>query len=304
MEFTVALTSPFSLDYTLESGQLFRWAKRGEWWFGVIGGSVLKIKQESEVLMCASGSDQLDSSYVTRYFRLDEDLEHVLATLTKDEIITRAVQRLYGLRLVRQGRWECLASFVLATNANIPRISKMVSAICERYGDPFDFEGERYFSFPRAEKLSSATVSDLTSLGLGYRSAFLKRVSAAVAGGRIELSSFDSMEYEDARKLLLSELSGEKVLLGVGPKVADCVLLYSCGKDEAFPIDVWIARVLAKSYPRLLGPALRLKYAKERKVKLSAADYSRISERARSHFGPYAGFAQQYLFMAAREELV
>jgi N-glycosylase/DNA lyase len=304
MEFTVALASPFSLDYTIESGQLFRWVKKGEWWYGVVGESVLRIKQEGEVLRCASESDQLNSAFVTSYFRLDEDLEHILATITKDEVITRAVQKLYGLRLARQERWECLASFVLATNANIPRITKMVSAVCERFGEPVEFEGDRYHAFPTPESISSSSLPDLNSLGLGYRSAFLKRVAAAVAGGRIEFSSFDSMKYEEARKLLLSELRGEKVLLGVGPKVADCVLLYSCGKDEAFPIDVWIARVLAKSYPRLLDPALRKKYAREGKVRPTTGDYARISERVRSYFGAYAGYAQQYLFMASREELV
>ncbi len=304
MEFTVALSSPFSLDYTMESGQLFRWSKKGEWWYGVVGGSVLKVRQEGEVLRCSSGSELLDSAFVARYFRLDEDLEYVLGTLTKDEVITRAVQKLYGLRLVRQERWECLASFVLATNANIPRISKMVSAVCSKYGEGFEFEGENYSRFPPPEMLSAASIPDLTACGLGYRAPFLKRVSTSVSEGRVDFSSLDSMSYKEARKVLLTELLGEKVLLGVGPKVADCVLLYSFGKDEAFPIDVWVAKVLARSYPRLLGPALKKKYAAEGKVKLSPGDYGRISERVRSYFGRYAGYAQQYLFMAAREELV
>ncbi len=304
MEFTVALTSPFSLEYTLASGQLFRWAKKGEWWYGVVSGTVIKVRQEGEVLRCESSSEKLDSAFVTRYFRLDEDLEHILATLTKDEVITKAVERLYGLRLVRQDRWECLASFVLATNANIPRISKMVSAVCTKYGDEFGFEGELYHAFPQPGKLASASLPDLVACGLGYRSHFLKRVSAAVSDGKIEFSEFDSMGYLEARKLLLKELLGEKVLLGVGPKVADCVLLYSFGKEEAFPIDVWVARVLAKSYPKLLGAELTRRYARDGKAKLSSSDYSRISERARTYFGPYAGYAQQYLFMAARGELV
>ncbi len=102
MEFTVALDTPFSLDYTMESGQLFRWERRGESWYGVVSGSVLKVRQEAEVLRCASGSDQVDSAFVARYFRLDEDLDHVLASLAKDDVISRAVQRFYGLRLVRQ----------------------------------------------------------------------------------------------------------------------------------------------------------------------------------------------------------
>jgi N-glycosylase/DNA lyase len=304
MEFTVALSSPFSLEHTLESGQLFRWERRGEWWLGVVSGSALKVRQEGEVLRCVSSSDLLDSAFVNRYFRLDEDLGHVLASLAKDEALTAATQKFYGLRLVRQERWECLASFVLATNANIPRIKKMVSAVCSKYGRRLEFEGEVLCAFPTPTALAEASVADLTACGLGYRAPFLKRVSSSVSEGRFDLGALDPLDYEKSRKVLLTELLGEKVLLGVGPKVADCVLLYSCDKDEAFPIDVWIARVLAKSYPRLLGPALRRRYLREGKVKLSPLDYRRISDRVRAHFGAYAGYAQQYLFMAAREESV
>ena len=301
MEFTVALGSPFSLEHTLESGQVFRWERRGEWWVGVVSGSVLKVKQEGEVLRCVSGSDLLDSVFVTRYFRLDDDLDHVLATLAKDDIISRACERFYGLRLIRQERWECLASFVLATNSNIPRIRKMVEAVCARFGSPLDFEGDTYYSFPTPESLRAATVADLADCGLGYRAPFLRKVAASVADGKIDFGEIAAMKYEQARELLLAELLGEKVLLGVGPKVADCVLLFSCEKDEAFPIDVWIAKVLAESYPKLLGPALRRRYSREGKVKLSPGDYAKISRRVRSYFGGYAGYAQQYLFMAARE---
>jgi N-glycosylase/DNA lyase len=302
MEFTVALDTPFSLEHTLESGQVFRWERKGEWWVGAVSGSVLKVKQEGDVLRCVSGSDLLDSAFVTRYFRLDEDLDHVLATLAKDDFISRACEKFYGLRLIRQDRWECLASFVLATNANIPRIRTMVRAICSRYGRAFEFEGDEYRSFPAPEGLAAATLADLADCGLGYRAPFLKKVSSSVAEGRVDFTEVAGLPYEEARKALLSELFGEKLLLGVGPKVADCVLLYSCGKDEAFPIDVWIAKVLAGSYPRLLGPELKKRYVREGKVRLSPSDYLRISRRVRSYFGSYAGYAQQYLYMAVREE--
>jgi len=117
----------------------------------------------------------------------------------------------------------------------------------------------------------------------------------------VDFAEVRNVGYAESRKLLLTELLGQKLLLGVGPKVADCVLLYSCGKDEAFPIDVWIAKVLASSYPALMGPALIRRYQAEGKTKLSPSDYDRISARARAYFGKYAGYAQQYLFMAARE---
>jgi N-glycosylase/DNA lyase len=267
----------------------------------VVAGGVLKVRQEGDLLKCENSSDILDSKFVSDYFMLDEDLEPVLATITKDETITRAVERFYGLRLIRQDRWECLASFVLATNANIPRIGKMISAICENYGRPFEFEGDRYHAFPTPEVLAEASVADLGSCGLGYRAPFLKRVSDSVVEGNVDFTKVASLPYEESRKLLLEELFGEKVLLGVGPKVADCVLLYSCSKDEAFPIDVWIARTIAKYYPRLLGSSLRARLRREGKTKLSSGDYAKLSASVRKYFGRYAGYAQQYLYMAARE---
>jgi N-glycosylase/DNA lyase len=301
MEFTVSLDSPFSLEYTLESGQLFRWERRGEWWWGIVSGGVIRMKQEGDLLRCSSSSDRLNSEFVTRYFRLDVDLDHVLATISRDETISRAVEKFYGLRIANQDTWECLASFVLATNANIPRIKKMVTTVCSRYGGALEFEGEKRNLFPAASELANASEKGLLACGLGYRAPFLKRVANSVAEGRVDFAEVRNVGYAESRKLLLTELLGQKLLLGVGPKVADCVLLYSCGKDEAFPIDVWIAKVLASSYPALMGPALIRRYQAEGKTKLSPSDYDRISARARAYFGKYAGYAQQYLFMAARE---
>lgn len=301
MEFTVALDSPFSLEYTMESGQLFRWSRKGEWWHGVVGGSALKVRQEGDVLRCSASSDSVGSGFVARYFRLDEDLEHILASISRDQPVARAAQKYYGMRLVRQDAWECLASFVLATNANIPRIKKMVAEVCDSCGAAFEFEGETLHAFPRPEALAAAPVADLRRMGLGYRAPFLKHVASSVAAGRVDFNRVASLSYEEARDELLKDLFGEKLLLGVGPKVADCVLLFSCGKDEAFPIDVWVARALARSYPKLLDSALKSRLARDGKLRLSRGDYFRISKAARGRFGRYAGYAQQYLFMAARE---
>jgi N-glycosylase/DNA lyase len=301
MEFTISLDRPFSLEYTLESGQLFRWERRGEWWWGMVSGGVLRMKREGDLLRCSSSSERIDSEFVTRYFRLDVDLDHVLATISRDDTISRAAEKFYGLRIVSQDAWECLASFVLATNANIPRIKKMVTAVCLRFGRAFEFEGEKQAAFPAPDDLARVSVKDLLACGLGYRAPYLKRVATSVAEGRVDFAAIAGLGYSESKKLLMTELLGQKLLLGVGPKVADCVLLYSFGKDEAFPIDVWIAKVLATSYPELLGPALKRRYKAEGKTKLSPSDYERISARARNYFGKYAGYAQQYLFMAARE---
>jgi N-glycosylase/DNA lyase len=304
LEFTVPLASPFSLDYTLDSGQVFRWRREGEGWSGVVSGGALRVRQEGDLLKCSSSTDRLDSNFISSYFRLDENLEHILSTITKDEVVTGAVQRFYGLRLIRQERWECLASFVLATNSNIPRIQKMVSAVCTKYGRRVEHDGVVSYAFPSPGDLAEAAVADLRSCGLGYRAPFLKKVAKSVADGEVDFAKVDSLPYEESRKLLMSELFGEKVLLGVGPKVADCVLLYSFDKDEAFPIDVWIARVISRSYPRLLSSPIRARLRRDTKAKLSFGDYIRMSASVRNHFGRYAGYAQQYLFMAARESEV
>jgi N-glycosylase/DNA lyase len=266
-----------------------------------VSGGVLKVRQEGEAIRCVSSSDDIDSAFVSSYFRLDEDLDHMLASISKDDTITKAIERFYGLRLIRQDRWECLASFVLATNANIPRIQKMVSDISTRYGRKIEFEGQDFYAFPSSGDLADAPVANLRACGLGYRAPFLKKVAKSVAQGRIDFERIASLPYEDALRLLQSELLGEKLLLGVGPKVADCVLLYSFGKDEAFPIDVWIARAIARWYPDLLSPSFRARLKKDEKAKLSPGDYARVSGSVRRNFGRYAGYAQQYLFVAARE---
>jgi N-glycosylase/DNA lyase len=301
MKFTVALRTPFSLDYSLDSGQAFRWERKGESWLGVVGGGVLKVAQEGEALSCESSTDSLDGAFVRKYFRLDEDIQPILMSIMKDEALSRAVQEFYGLRLLRQEGWECLASFVLATNSNIPRIKKMVARLSSEFGEAVQFEGERYSLFPRPAALAGASLAKLGRCGLGYRAPFIKKVARAVERSRVDFQELSLPGYERARDLLLARLSGEKVLLGVGPKVADCVLLFSCGKDESFPIDVWIARTLTRYYPDLLGPKLRKKL-RGAKVALTLREYQRVSDAARKHFGPYAGYAQQYLFMLARSE--
>ncbi|MDG6909453.1 MAG: hypothetical protein JRN08_03700 [Nitrososphaerota archaeon] len=301
MEFAIPLVSPFSLDHTLDSGQVFRWRRTGEWWLGVVSGGAVKARQGGDMLRCVTSSDRLDSAFFTSYFRLDEDLESVLGSISKDKPITEAVEKFYGLRLVRQDRWECLASFILATNANIPRIKKMVAEISARFGRAFEFEGETYYAFPTPGDLAEATISDLRSGGLGYRAPFLKSAATAVNNGQVDFEKVASLPYEESRKLLLSELFGKKVLVGVGPKVADCALLYSFGKDEAFPIDVWMTRVISDSYPRLLSKPLRARLRRDGRARLSAKEYETVSRSVRRHFGRNAGYAQQYLFMAARE---
>ena len=301
MEFTVTLAdAPFDLEYTLESGQVFRWEKTGEWWVGQIGGSILRLRQEGNSLQCMSASERLDTAFVRSYFRLDENLKEILPSIRRDQVMTNAIQKFYGLRLIRQEAWESLISFVLATNSNIPRIRGMITKVCSRFGEAFSFDGQVYRKFPAPEPLADASIPQLQECGLGYRAKFVKHVARAVSEGKLELSELSILDYASARELLLKELLDGKLLPGVGPKVADCVLLFSCDKDEAFPIDVWIGRALVRYYPSLIERNDRKRIQSRSMRSLSGRLYDSISASARSYFGKYAGYAQQYLYMYAR----
>ena len=304
MQFTLnVIDNPFDLFYTLESGQVFRWEVRNGWWYGIIDREIVRMKQEGPSLTCVSSSDELNTSFVHWYFRLDEDLKSILATIMKDEVISGAVQKFYGLRLIRQPVWECLISFIIATNSNIPRIKKMISNLCERYGMEVEFEGLHYRLFPSPAALAGAPLQELEECGLGYRARFVKHVATAVHEGSMDLSALSILDYDEARDTLLENLEGRKSLLGIGPKVSDCVLLFSCGKDGAFPIDVWIARAIANYYPRLLEPRIVSKlnsHESGKKVALTLNEYDSIGSAMRGYFGEHAGLAQQYLFHLAR----
>jgi N-glycosylase/DNA lyase len=294
---------PFDIGYTLDSGQAFRWLYQGGSWYGVVGRGVLKVRQEGFTLFCSSSSEELDARFIHSYFRLNDDFEAILSSIPKDETMNDAFQRFRGLRLIRQEVWECLLSFVISTNTNIPRIKGMVSNLCEKFGERVSFDGLEYRLFPTAERLAGASVQELAACGLGYRAKFVRDISWTVDSGSVNLDELRLQDYPKAREILLERVLEKKTFLGIGRKVADCVLLFSCDKDEAFPIDVWIARALARYYPRLFNEEVvaRLNSKLSGRSSLSAKTYDEISETARAYFGRYAGYAQQYLFYYARK---
>jgi N-glycosylase/DNA lyase len=294
---------PFDLGYTLDSGQVFRWTEKNGWRCGVVGNGVLRLRQEGYSLVCSSGgSDHLGPEFVLNYLRLNDDLSVIFSSITKDDLITRAVQRFYGLRLLRQDIWECLVSFVISTNANIPRIKGMVSNICQKFGATIRFDGAEYKLFPTADSLAEVSIAELTACGLGYRAKFVKDIAETVASGAVNLEELRLQDYTRAKEILLERFLEGKRFPGIGRKVADCILLFSCGKDEAFPIDVWIARVLTAHYPHLFAPeiASRLASQPSGRGSLPESAYEGMGGSMRRYFGRYAGYAQQYLYHYAR----
>jgi N-glycosylase/DNA lyase len=266
---TLSADQPFSLDKTLSCGQVFRWAESGEGWTGIVGDRVIRIQQDRDRLTW----DGADESFIRHYFSLDLDLPGILSEIDRDPVIHRAIEECRGLRIVRQPPWECLVSYIIATFTNIPSIKRRISLLCREFGNEISPGGETGFSFPTPEALAGAEECQVRACSLGYRSPFLCQVAQAIEGNPWWAGTIRNLPYEEARTELMH-------YRGVGRKVADCVLLFGFERLEAVPVDVWIERILRQHY---LEPGEK-------------ADYEYIRRYAQGYFGPYAGYAQEYLF--------
>lgn len=279
--------TPFNLNYTLACGQAFRWEKLNGWWRGVLRETVVKIQQTDEALRFQSYPKNVDSAFVWNYFRLDDDLPHIYSRIRKDRYVNEAVKRFHGLRLMRQDPWECLISYICATNKNIPAIKNMISNMCMRFGKKMHAEDEEFYTFPKPHDLAEASLKELRLCKLGFRAERVKAAAKLVSSGAFNLETLKTLSYERAKKELMT-------LPGVGSKVADCVLLFSLDKLEAFPIDVWMKRIISEFYREHFESSFVDKVAA--KKSLSPSEYEIISSFGRKYFGEYVGYAQEYLF--------
>jgi N-glycosylase/DNA lyase len=286
-------TVPFSLEHTLNCGQLFRWEKLGDWWYGVVADRVVKIKQSGERLIFQVFPETQNQKFIESYLRLDDDLPSILSEISKDEHVRKAINHFCGLRIVRQEPWECLISYICATYKSIPAIKKMVNSISRQFGKKLTFDGYDFYTFPKPSDLAQTCPKDLRSCGLGFRAERATETAKLVDIGELSLESLRSMDYGAARRELLG-------LPGVGPKVADCVLLFSLEKLEAFPIDVWMKRAATTLYTRHFDPSFIERVAN--KSSLTPKEYETISSFGREYFGRYAGYAQEYLFHLLRKQ--
>jgi len=271
---------PFSLDHTLGCGQAFRWEQASGWWCGVAGGRAIRIRQDGREL----AFEGADPGFIREHFQLDLDLNAVLASFDRDPVIGSAVRRCRGLRILLQEPWECLISYICATNTNIPAVKKRVALLAQEYGSEIIGGAFPAFAFPAPGELAGACNDDLRLCRLGYRAPYVCETIERIAADPGWEERLSAMPYEEARRELMS-------LKGVGPKAADCVLLFAFGKYEAFPVDVWIRRIMVNNYlPEL-----------ERERGCTPGEYDRIAGFAREYFGAYAGYAQEYLYCARAE---
>jgi N-glycosylase/DNA lyase len=283
MKIRLSRSIPFNVDYTLCCGQAFRWNKQGEWWYGVVREKAFKIRQTCNELEF----ENAEVDFVKNYFGVDDNLPQILSKISKDEHIKHAVEAFKGLRILRQDPWECLVSYICATYKNISGIKKMLYNLSKKFGNKIRFDAYDFYTFPTPERLARATPGELSKCGLGYRTKYVSETAKIVHKNDFEFERLKGLAYERAREELLN-------FPGVGLKVADCVLLFSLGKLEAFPVDVRIKRAILKYYASHF-PNEFIKRISGKKSP-SKPEHEQMSSFGRRYFGEYAGYAQEYLY--------
>ena len=269
----------FNLEHIFECGQCFRWNKNEDGSYtGVVKKNVINIKMiGKDVYVESYGADDLKELF-DYYFDMDRDYETIKNELQKiDSNMRRSILYGEGIRLLNQYLWETIISFIISANNNIPRIKGIIERISKRFGDKIEWNGIQYYTFPTPEQLEKASVQDLRNLGLGFRDVRVFETTKIVLNKEIDL---DKLHDEKNTQVVREELLK---LPGVGPKVADCILLFSTLKRlDVFPIDVWVRRVMNELY---------IHNEDENKV-----DKKLVLSMANEKFGNLQGIAQQYLF--------
>lgn len=268
----------YDLAATLDSGQAFRWYFVDGGWNGIVAGRWVRLRADAFSITAQTAELIADWSWLKDYLQSDLDLNAVLQTFPEDEPMRNATLACRGLRLLRQEPWECLASFILSSTKQIVQIRQIVALLCERFGEPIPAAPDYgpAFAFPTPQRIARATELELRACKMGFRAPYLLETARLIAAGQCDLERIKQLPVDIARDELLK-------LPGVGRKIADCVLLFAYGFPTAFPVDVWVIKALQRFYfPKRRASAKRLRHFSE------------------THFGPNAGYAQQYLFHYAR----
>jgi len=295
-----ALSGGFDLQSTVESGQSYLWRREdgrmyqtddpyggSAWYYTVVDGEVIRVRREGTELAWESTTDA--EPYLFDLLRLDDDLPAIVDASPDDDLIREAYDAYRGMRLVRDPPFGCLVSFICSAQMRVSRIHSMVTALAREYGTPVEFDGRTYHAFPTPEQLAAATEAELRDLGLGYRAPYVVRTAEMVADGEAHPADARDLPYEEARDYLTR-------FVGVGDKVADCVLLFSLDFLEAVPLDTWIRSTIEEHYPE----ADRGNYAdtsraiRERFGAPASAATDGTSKS--SGTGTYAGYVQTYVF--------
>ena len=273
----------FDLAMTLDSGQVFHWEKAGGGFVGTIGDLAVYVEQKGHVLKVRCDATLARSprrplpGIVAHYFALDHPLSEICASFPDDSIMNTARDFCRGLRIIRQPKWECLATFICSSMKQVAHICQISLALRKRFGEQRRIGNQLVYSFPASERVAQASGKELLECKLGYRAKNLRATARRVSSGQADVEAWSSLSDAELRKQLCA-------LPGVGPKIANCVMLFAYERLRAFPVDVWIERVLRQRYfPR--------------RKKMTA---QRLREFSETYFGEHGGYAQQYLFHHAR----
>lgn len=269
----------FNPVHIFECGQAFRWNWDGKGYVGIVRDKPLRVLWEDNAIILENASIEDYRDLWEDYFELKRDYAHIKQEISKDDIMKEAVDFGWGIRILNQDPWETLISFIISANNAISRIKRSIENISKKFGRRVYWDGREFYTFPEPERLVDAHEDELIECGVGYRASYIIKTAKMIHEQEIDLWDIKNMEYEDALKAMLK-------FAGVGPKVADCVLLFSMGKREAFPVDVWVQRVMGTLYLE------------------QGATPAKIKKFAREKFGKFAGYAQQYLFYYARENKI
>ena len=275
----IAFPQPFDLAATLLGGQAHRWKIDGDWFSGVLRGNFIKMRQTGEGIEFRSGpAPEADLAPLLRdYFRLDDDLLEVYDRICFDGRVAAMVKQYPGLRILRQEPWECLVAYVCSANNSIRQIHNNLENVSNAFGNPVRLDGDVRHTFPTPVQLVEAGEQGLRDLKLGFRSPNVHQVTVKVLERSLNLDELIYLPYEDARDKLME-------CRGIGAKIANCILLFSLEKPQAFPVDVWVRRALAEWYfPGQKPPTNPV-----------------LEQWAHDYFGNYAGYANQYLFHGRR----
>tara|TARA_B100001245_G_scaffold52809_1_gene35373 strand:- start:1102 stop:1941 length:840 start_codon:yes stop_codon:yes gene_type:complete len=272
----IILKEKLNLELSLFSGQAFRWKKKLNWYYGFIDNKFLKLRIKNNCLEYVCSDEWVAQDKVYDYFGLGIKYNEIFENFD-DELSTVAYKKLQGMRVLNQDPWECLISFIISAWSNVPKISNTIHLLCQKLGHKYILDDMVGYSFPSPIQITGLTESEMKSFGLGYRGQYVLKTSKIIEENKILLSDFYNEDYFDSLKFLLT-------FPGVGDKVANCVLIYSLKKYNAFPVDLWVERLLVEDY----GLNKKMSLINKRKW-------------GQNYFGKYSGIIQHYLFHYKRK---
>lgn len=236
----------FDIPLCLDCGQAFRWKEtENGHWEGIVCGKFLSVKQEENKTTFFNTTKEDFNNLWIKYFDLERDYEKILSSYDEENLIT-ACKAYPGIRILKQDEWEAICSFIISANNNIPRIKGIIERLCENFGEKIDGG----YTFPTPEKLAGLEVEDLAVIRSGFRAKYIIDAARKISSGEVDLEKVRTMNFDDAKNELLK-------IKGVGEKVAQCSLLYGFGRIEAFPVDVWVKRIVAELYPNGLPECIK-----------------------------------------------